>query len=138
MCVPNRLRKIFLLLILGAHGFPIAHACSPDRDLNWVEPSVSQQFEKAGQVVYGVVESLTINGLLTTIKLKNVRTLKGPPPKGDLVETLPGSACGVDLRLGQEYVLFIPKDRTVINRFDQPGKAPSDVLDELRSLGMTP
>jgi hypothetical protein len=135
--VPKRLEKILLLLILGVQCCQLAHACTARPD--WVEPSVLQQFEKAGQVMYGVVESLDFSsGIYTVVKLREVRSLKGPPLDGDKVQTLAGAMCGVSFQVGQEYVVFIRKDSPFVDRFDQPRKAPSETLRELSSLGVIP
>lgn len=137
MLPTKRLKKTALLLMLAVQCFSAALACTPAP--NWVEPSVLQQFEKAGQVVYGVVVSLDSNSAgYKVVKLKNVRTLKGAPLQGNVVQTYPGSMCGVDFKLGQDYVLFIPKGSDFVVWLDQPSKAPSEVLRELHSSGVIP
>ena len=133
----KKLAKYFLPVILGLQCLSTALACTTVP--NSVEPSVLQQFEKAEQVVYGVVDSVDRSSRVETlVKLKNVRTLKGPPIAGYVVKTYDGALCGADFQLGQEYVVFLPKRDSFVDRFDVPRKTPADVVRELHQAGMIP
>lgn len=135
--MPSRIRHLLVaaLPLCAVLVAAPASACSPVE--GWRPPTAPEAFRGANLVVYGVVESLRIDGMHTIAKLGDLRILKGAGLPESEVRTVSSAMCGIDtFEIGRAYLLFLRGAEYSVGFLGQPGGDPASLLAQLQAAGL--